>query len=562
MPPSWLQLLEDLPDSIGTAFAPGFLRKTAQLFSQYGGHQHEGASLVPLTQDLLQAEVNHADIAGGAAALGVDPSAPVDFNTYAALLLSLMAAFEENELASRIAEPPSSQLSVSEVVWELARRSLPMIIRAEKIAPQAPGATLGHAGARAQKRQEADIDLRTGVSEFERRAVPEKSSPENWTHDMARLEKLHRDTPNKLWTQREVATLFETLRVTRCGITDIDEGLLDMTGVTSLDVSGNNLRRIDFLPPSLVGLTLNGNATNLDAGVFDLSPPAPKLRVLSLSFNGFSALPGGLNQKTFPVLCALDLCGNSLCDLESVAATLSALPALQHLCLSVNPLALLPSYRDRVLFILPDLLTLDDAPNEDPPPQEPPPSVPVVLIRITVQALRGLPGPESEAAGDDTLPAVATGVVRVRLWDVCGETGELPWAANLVAAAVPEEEAPAAKGKDAKKKGKGVEELHAVAVPSSPPQVIELRLSPSAGLRDAVCFSGLEVAVLRMSAPGDPVLVAQAVIPCGAFLEPAFAARGSCVLHERAPLGDGQVKCSLELNPADGVTALLQGALL
>ena len=112
-------------------------------------------------------------------------------------------------------------------------------------------------------------------------------------------------------SRREAAAIFKTLRLKNYSIQHLDVGLVELTSLTSLDVSFNNIAQVGMLPPNLLGLTINRNS-GITRESFQGTVAAPPLRFLSLAYNGLDDVPHDLG-KAFPNIEALDLSGNDMC---------------------------------------------------------------------------------------------------------------------------------------------------------------------------------------------------------------------------------------------------------
>ncbi|KAF0719584.1 Aste57867_934 [Aphanomyces stellatus] len=126
--------------------------------------------------------------------------------------------------------------------------------------------------------------------------------------------------------------------------------------LVSLDVSGHGIYSMD-------GLEAFGRLVHLKMARNNLKaikvPRLPHLETLDLSGNYITQIPKPIQALTH--LQALDLSGNGLTVLKQVEL-LAPLLNLQSLHLTANPMAMLHSYREFVVFTLLALATLDEQP--------------------------------------------------------------------------------------------------------------------------------------------------------------------------------------------------------
>lgn len=149
---------------------------------------------------------------------------------------------------------------------------------------------------------------------------------------------------------------FRHLAFPKAGVGKLDAGVEDFSSVRELSVSGNALTGIHHVPPHLLGL--NAYANHITGS--QLRSPAESVGHLGLGYNDVDE--AGLQDlvRDFPGCMHLDLSYNALGDLDVTLALLSKLPRLTDLVLLGCPVALLPSYRHRVITELPELASLDD----------------------------------------------------------------------------------------------------------------------------------------------------------------------------------------------------------
>ena len=503
--PAWIGCIAKVPDSLSTAFPPAQLRQIAQVFAE---HVHEDPDGVADTNDLLPimlelgVPVEAGELSKALQVASLEGKAALDFKDFTLVLIHVINGIQKS-LANQAPE-----VFASEVVWLLVSTSVPMVVREGSSLPSR--AHFGVAEEMEQDNRSADIDQRAGIADFEERlqklesaseggpnggaaqgkAKAGKPSPYNqlsWTNELRELERLHHEAPRKVWSRSEISTVLRSLKLTDCQITTLDDALLSFPNVEKLDLSGNNISRLGILPPQLTSLTLNSNTVESLAD----TPPARSLRYLAVAYNGLSSVPHGLETSRFPLLSALDLSGNNLCDVESVIQLLAPLSSLSHLYLIRNPLTLEPAYRRRVLYALRDLELLDDVPNTSTPEsdvEKSPPSVCAMLLRVTIESLQGLPVEPDDAEAEGG--GAVFGRVQVGILDTAVHTEEMPWSANLVGNE-PADDASQGSQAASKKKGKGPTPTPDDAGTEKPaPKVLTMRISISPELRDHLYFEG------------------------------------------------------------------------
>uniref|UniRef100_A0A672U9V7 Leucine rich repeat containing 43 n=1 Tax=Strigops habroptila TaxID=2489341 RepID=A0A672U9V7_STRHB len=187
-------------------------------------------------------------------------------------------------------------------------------------------------------------------------ALPPGCSPQDQhLREMAVLEP-------KLIRGSNVFRVLKSLRIVDKGVSEVDEGLLQLEQLEELILSANHISRITSanLPRTLKVLELCCNAV---ADLQDLcAQPPPELQHLGLGYNRLC----GPSQDKFltaafwPNLVSLDLSFNNLTDLLGLVSQLSSLEKLRILVLKGNPLALIPTYRGFLVDSLPKLSVLDD----------------------------------------------------------------------------------------------------------------------------------------------------------------------------------------------------------
>eukprot|EP00698_Gefionella_okellyi_P001652 TRINITY_DN11551_c0_g1_i1.p1 TRINITY_DN11551_c0_g1~~TRINITY_DN11551_c0_g1_i1.p1 ORF type:complete len:978 (+),score=242.72 TRINITY_DN11551_c0_g1_i1:145-3078(+) len=150
-------------------------------------------------------------------------------------------------------------------------------------------------------------------------------------------------------------------------------GLDTLTAVQELNLSHNQIARIDFVPPNLRSLDLSfNNVSEMDGltpltqlRILDLSHNAikrmdgmkttTKLHTLNLSFNRIKTVRG---VDTLPHLKSVNLANNGIVATEALQA-LSALRKLVTLDLRNNPVTTVSNYRQVVFRIVPSIRELD-----------------------------------------------------------------------------------------------------------------------------------------------------------------------------------------------------------
>uniref|UniRef100_A0A8C3J3N5 Leucine rich repeat containing 43 n=1 Tax=Calidris pygmaea TaxID=425635 RepID=A0A8C3J3N5_9CHAR len=159
-----------------------------------------------------------------------------------------------------------------------------------------------------------------------------------------------------------VFQLFRSLRIVDKGVSEVDEGLLQLHQLEELILSTNKISGINSanLPRTLKVLELCCNAV---ADLQDLcAHPPPELQHLGLGYNRLcSPLQDKyLTAAFWPNLVSLDLSFNNFTDLMELVSQLSSLQKLRVLVLQGNPLALIPTYRGFLVDSLLKLSILDD----------------------------------------------------------------------------------------------------------------------------------------------------------------------------------------------------------
>lgn len=143
-----------------------------------------------------------------------------------------------------------------------------------------------------------------------------------------------------------IVNFFKDLRVQKRNIYALDPTLAKFDNLKVLNLSFNSIQKIEFLPPNLEELYLNGNEVNEVA----LSPTRPytKMIHLGLSMNKIRNTALSLIVKVFPNLFCLDVSFNDLCDLESSITWCKQLKNLKMLFMEGNPLVFTQNYTEIV----------------------------------------------------------------------------------------------------------------------------------------------------------------------------------------------------------------------
>lgn len=124
-----------------------------------------------------------------------------------------------------------------------------------------------------------------------------------------------------------------------------------------LNLSFNNIKRIEFLPPSLEELFLNGN--EIDEVGINVNKPLNSLIHLGLSLNKIRQPALVHIVKVFPNLFCLDVSFNDICDMDRALDWITKLTKLRMLALEGNPLVLTPNYTNSVIERIPTLKIVD-----------------------------------------------------------------------------------------------------------------------------------------------------------------------------------------------------------
>eukprot|EP00347_Sterkiella_histriomuscorum_P007790 403347554 len=165
-----------------------------------------------------------------------------------------------------------------------------------------------------------------------------------------------------------LVNFFQSLYFQRQGIQQMDELLLSLNNLLVLNLSYNQISRVQNLPKNLRELYLTGNQIDY----IDSRLRVPSLVHLGLGFNNLTSEYLAQIVVSFPGLFSLDLAFNQLDSLAGVIDNLMQLPDLRMLSLIGNPLTLTTKYRDILKQRLKMLKVLDNIPtlNESDSPKK------------------------------------------------------------------------------------------------------------------------------------------------------------------------------------------------
>ena len=131
----------------------------------------------------------------------------------------------------------------------------------------------------------------------------------------------------------------------------MDPTLARFTSLKVLNLSFNQISRVEFLPPNLEELYLNGNEINEIQ--LNVNKPFNKLVHLGLSMNQIRQPALVHIVKVFPNLFCLDVSFNDICEMGGALSWISKLTSLKMLSLEGNPLVLTPDYMNSILNKMP-----------------------------------------------------------------------------------------------------------------------------------------------------------------------------------------------------------------
>ena len=154
-----------------------------------------------------------------------------------------------------------------------------------------------------------------------------------------------------------ILNFFKELSVQKQQIIDMDPTLARFTSLKVLNLSFNQISRVEFLPPNLEELYLNGNEVNEIS--LSVNKPYTKLVHLGLSMNQIRQPALVHIVKVFPNLFCLDVSFNDICEMGGALSWISKLTSLKMLSLEGNPLVLTPDYMNQILFKMPQLKVVD-----------------------------------------------------------------------------------------------------------------------------------------------------------------------------------------------------------
>lgn len=210
------------------------------------------------------------------------------------------------------------------------------------------------------------------IGEFERKLADRKARParkraqlvdsHSWSKDVAGLlhlieeEAVPAGTYSKYKTRTYLQSHFTEWKLPNVKIDELDAGIEAFTGLKELYLSGNELRVIDHVPPSLMSLNVYCNHVER----VDLPKPAASVVNLGAGYNYIDHEGLCSVVRSFPRLRVLDLTCNSLTNLNATLDELEKLEDLSVLCLSGNALALQVGYRTAIMKRFPNMTHLDD----------------------------------------------------------------------------------------------------------------------------------------------------------------------------------------------------------
>jgi Leucine-rich repeat (LRR) protein len=131
---------------------------------------------------------------------------------------------------------------------------------------------------------------------------------------------------------------FESLNMQNKAIIKIDLSLARFHNLKVLNLSFNKIQKLEYIPPNLEELYVNGNAIN-EIGI-NQNKPLVNLIHLGISMNQIRQPALTQIVKVFPNLFCLDISYNDLCDMNLTLVWLMQLSKLRMLSLEGNPLVL------------------------------------------------------------------------------------------------------------------------------------------------------------------------------------------------------------------------------
>jgi len=160
-----------------------------------------------------------------------------------------------------------------------------------------------------------------------------------------------------LCVEEYIVNFFKSLDLQARSIMSIDPMAMTFSKLKVLNLSFNEVSRIENLPPNLEELYLNGNCVNEVA----MNVNKPILSLVHLGLNRNQVRQPALTHivKVFPNLVSLDVSFNDLQDMEATMTWCKKLKELKMLSLEGNPLILSPLYRKIVSEHMPNIKVLD-----------------------------------------------------------------------------------------------------------------------------------------------------------------------------------------------------------
>jgi len=140
-------------------------------------------------------------------------------------------------------------------------------------------------------------------------------------------------------------------------IVSIEPILASFDNLKSLNLSFNMISKVEYLPPNIEELYMNGNC--IDEIRLPTSKPIKSLIHFGAARNKIKQPALVQLVKVFPNLFSLDVSFNNLCTLKSCLTWLKSLENLRMLYLEGNPLVLTPNYSHVIMERLPSLKLLD-----------------------------------------------------------------------------------------------------------------------------------------------------------------------------------------------------------
>lgn len=179
-----------------------------------------------------------------------------------------------------------------------------------------------------------------------------------WSEDAVQLASMIKrlGVIQDLCVEEYILDFFSSLNVQTQNIYCLDPVLSKFHSLKVINLSFNKIQKIEFIPPLLEELYLNGN--EVDSIV--QKEARPSLVHLGLSTNKIRQMALSKIAKVFPNLFCLDLSFNDLCDLENALSWCKKLQSLKMLSLEGNPLVLAKNYEKVAGERLPNLKLFDN----------------------------------------------------------------------------------------------------------------------------------------------------------------------------------------------------------